>query len=176
MSLSTVHEFPANGLDLLTYRLTGYMNQVAANQMKMFIIKEKIQNEKPLHQDQLTRIEAKNKIHMLLIEEIKSKLIGFRDLMSKKNDEKQSSLDGDNVRITQTKFGALMGVSSGLRKNLEEKENSATLARTRFLKASKMTVMINSMKQGQVLCTCSSVHKYMYSTLYMDCKCAKNDS
>ena len=156
MSLSTVHEFPANGLDLLTYRLTGYMNQVAANQMKMFIIKEKIQNEKPLHQDQLTRIEAKNKIHMLLIEEIKSKLIGFRDLMSKKNDENQSSLDMYKTHQTQKKFGSHMGVSSGFRKNLEEKDNRAKLAKARFSKATRMTVLINSTQQGRLICTCSS--------------------
>jgi hypothetical protein len=86
--------------------------------------------------------------------------------MSSKNDENQSILEKNKVYQTQKKFGALMGVSSGFRQNLEEKEKRAKLAKTRFSKALRMTVMINSMKQGQVICTCSS----------LDVKCAKHDS
>jgi hypothetical protein len=151
---------------LLTNRLTNWMNQVGANQMEMIISREKIHNEKLVTQDQLTRIAAKNKIELLRIEERKSKLIGFRDLMSKQNDESQSTLDMDKAHQAQKKFGALMGVSSGFRKNLEEKENRAKLARTRFSKATRMTVLINSLKGSQVICTCSS----------LEVNCAKHDS
>jgi hypothetical protein len=142
------------------------MKQVGANQIDDLVKKEKMQNERLITQAERTRIVANITIDLTRIEERQLKHISFRDLMSKKNDEKQSSLDGDNVRITQKKFGALMGVSSGLRKNLEEKENRAKLAKATFLKATKRTVLINSLKQGQVICTCSS----------LDVQCAKHDS
>jgi hypothetical protein len=142
-------------LNLQTYRLTDFMSRVEAKLIDDLVKKEKIHP---------TRIVAKHKYSRT--EDRKLKLISFKDLMSKKNDENQSSLDGDKLHQTQKKFGALMGVTSNFRINLEEKENSATLARTRFLKASKMTVMINSMKQGQVLCTCSSLAS----------QCAQHDS
>ena len=57
------------GMNLLTYRLTDYMNQVAANQMEEIVRKEKIRNETLLTQDQSAWMAAKNKIDLLRIEQ-----------------------------------------------------------------------------------------------------------
>ena len=156
-------------MDLLTNRLADFMKQVAENQMQELINKEKFQNEKLISQDEHTRIVAKSKIDLARQEDRKMKAkekgISFRDLMGKKNEENKSNIDEKKVQ-QQRKFGALMGVSSSIRKNLEEKENRAKIARTKFLKAAKMTVFVNSVKQGQVICTCNS----------LDEKCAKHDS
>jgi hypothetical protein len=57
------------GMNLLTYRLTDYMNQAAANQMEEIVRKEKIRNETLLTQDQSAWMSAKNKIDLLRIEQ-----------------------------------------------------------------------------------------------------------
>ena len=102
--------------ELLTYRLSDFMKQIAANQMEELVNKEKMQNEQLMRQDQRSRMILKNKNDVK-----KPRHTSFKDIMSMKNKDKENQTSGEDEKIKpQKNLRALLGVSRSFRKNIDD--------------------------------------------------------
>ena len=151
--------------DLLTYRLTDFMNQIAANQIAEMVNREKLQNEQLMSQDERSRLMVNNQRNVAN----KAKKASFKDIMSINEIEKEPETSSQEDKMKQPrKIGSLWTVSRSFKNNLaksKELEKVVPQPKAKFLRAAKIAVMISQVKQGRVICTCSS----------LDAKCSIHD-
>ena len=155
-------------VDLLTYRLSDFMNKIAEKHMEELVKKEKIQNEMLMSQAERSRMVLNNKNNC----EKKTKTASFKDIMGmKKGDRENQTIGYEEKTKTQKNLGSMFRVSRSFKSNIDKDASKGSdkvipASKAKFLKAAKFAVMISQVKQGHDICTCSS----------LDATCKMHDS
>ena len=162
---------------LLTYRLTDFMKQIAANQMEQLVNKERMHNERLMSQDQISR-RGKMSYNKSAYDLKMDKMAPIKNIVTPKKGNKENQPCNEEGKIRQhKKLGAVLGAAKNFKNVADKDADSMTKVnlvekqvvvptRSKFLKVAKIAVMISQVKQGRDICTCSS----------LDAKCLLHDS
>ena len=137
-------------MDLLTYRLTGFMHEIEEKQIEEIIKKERLQREQLINRNNCTQKSSQPS--------------SIKSLMYMKKKEKENNIC-EEERLKRKKIGAVSLWNSSRKKNAENKDPESTKGKSktvdksknRFLNAAKMAVLISQVKQGRDICTCESL-------------------
>ena len=146
--------------DLLTYRLSHFMNQISDKQIAQLVEKDREEKEK-LRQSSL--MSCRNTPLADYSRDYKA--IKHAMNFTKKKPELCNSMDGEKARPKKVELGTLWGVSNKFKDIAKKDASEVKPKRNAFIKAAKMAVLINHVKEGKVVCTCES----------LESKCAVHD-
>ena len=139
-----------------TYRLADIMKQVNANLMEELVTKEKMHNE---------RLNLK----------MARKSPYNSPSLKKRNKETESWMESEEKLKQQKKLGNVWSAARSFRKitdkdadfmNKSKTLDKTAVGPTKFMKAAKIAIMINQVREDRGMCTCYS----------LDSKCSLHDS
>ena len=149
--------------DLLTYRLSHFMNQISDRQIELLIEKDRNEQER-LRQSKKSMIGFHNSKssadHSREYKAVKNAV-----LLTKKRYELTNE-EAEKAKPKKVELGTILGATNKFSSAIK-KEGSETKRpiRNAFFKAAKMAVLINTVKDGKKVCTCES----------LDSKCLVHD-
>jgi len=159
-------------MDLLTYRLSALMNQVAENQIAELIDRDKIQQQRLMEKEQRSKmLSYKTSESFFQVKHHRNTSIRNMIAAKKKEEERKAEQDANNAE--KIKKVATLSTIWGSKKNLDknnEKTNpkgpSTSAMTNKFQKAARFAALMSTVKQNRDLCTCES----------LDAKCKIHDS
>ena len=159
-------------MDLLTYRLSALMNQVAENQIAELIDRDKIQQQRLMEKEQRSKmLSYKTSESFFQVKHHRNTSIRNLIAAKKKEEERKAEQDANNAE--KIKKVATLSTIWGSKKNLDknnEKTNpkgpSTSAMTNKFQKAARFAALMSTVKQNRDLCTCES----------LDAKCKIHDS
>ena len=157
----------------LTERLSFLMNQVAQNQIEEIISKDKLQKQQLMEKEERAKMlcykTTESLYHHQSMKQHRNS--NLRNLIPSRKKKDEPEEDEENKVKKITTLSSIWGAKKTFEKYPSEKGGSTKPqkvepATSKFQKAAKFTVLINSMKQGRDVCTCES----------LDAKCKIHDS
>ena len=159
-------------MDLLTYRLSALMNQVAENQIAELIDKDKIQQQRLMEKEQRSKMLS-YKTSESFFQAKHHRNTSIRNLIAAKKKEEERKAEQDANNAEKIKKVATLSTIWGSKKNLDKNNDktnpkgpSTSSMTNKFQKAARFAALMSTVKQNRDLCTCES----------LDAKCKIHDS
>ena len=159
-------------MELLTDRLSFLMNQVAQNQIEEIVSKDKVQKQRLMEKQQRAKmLSFKTTESMYQVKQHRNS--SLRNLISSRKKAEEEEKMADENKANQIKKITAISSIWGAKKSFEKgafggntKSPTVAAATSKFQRAAKFAVLINSVKQGREICTCES----------LDSKCKIHDT
>ena len=158
-------------MDLLTYRLSALMNQVAENQIAELIDKDKLQQQRFMEKEQRAKMLS-YKTSESFFQAKHHRHTSIRNLIAKKKEEEERAKQEKNENAEKIKKVATLSTIWGSKKSMEKTKESNSKGTNpssmtnKFQKAARFAALMSTVKQNRELCTCES----------LDAKCKIHDS
>ena len=155
-------------MELLTDRLSFLMNQVAQNQIEEIVTMDKMQKQRLLEKEQRSKMLSYKTAESLyhIKQHRTSSIRGM--ISSRKKKEEQEEEENNEENKAKPKIATLSSIW-GAKKTFEKgaadkggntkshKVEKVEAPTSKFKRAAKFAVLINSVKQGRDICTCESL-------------------
>lgn len=163
-------------MDLLTYRLSALMNQVAENQIAELIDKDKIQQQRLMEKEQRSKMLSFKTTSESFFQAKHHRPTSIRNLIAAKKkakEEEERKAEEDAKNAEKIRKVATLSTIWGSKKNLDKNNDktnpkgpSTSAVTNKFQKAARFAALMSTVKQNRDLCTCES----------LDAKCKIHDS
>ena len=164
-------------MESLTNRLIMLMKQIELNQIADLIEENRLENERNMRHEKIGKSFAQNASESLptIKQDLKR---GSKSIQHKKNSKEKKQINGDDMDRQKKldKLGSIWNTSKTTNRMSTKSNNSGLISnpsdekkcalQRKFLKVARVLVIVNSIKKGHTICTCSS----------LDSKCKLHDS